>query len=109
MNKRGEKIKVIRQRPITPEQDQSRVIQCTLDEGIGDTTVCQKSVDAVTIETTKTRVLIGEGIFRKNFKKSMDDNRITSTMAIAAKGIEFELTGISKVGPLLKLLKTNKV
>jgi len=99
----------MRQRLITPEHDQSRVTQCRVYEGIGEITVCHKSVKIVTIDTTRAIVLTGEGILRKMFKMSISDAKTISTTITAVNGMGWELTGISKVGPLARLSKMNSL
>ena len=103
VNKKGTKISVIRPRLIIPEHDQSMVTQWRVCGGNGEISVCHRSVRMVTIETTRARVLMGEGILRKIFKTIMKHVRI-ATMAITAEnGIDCELVVISKVGPFDRL------
>ena len=77
----------MRQRPITPEHDQSIETKCKLDGGIGNT-VCQKSVDMVTIVTTSAMVLMGEDILLKTLRTSMSDAKTAATATTVVSGMD---------------------
>ena len=102
MNRKGAKIRVIRQRLITPEHDQSRVTQCRVYEGIGEITVCQESVKIVTNDATRAIVLTGEGIFRQKFRTSIRDAKMIVTLTTTMIEMGSELMSISIVGPLAR-------
>jgi len=94
---------------MTPEQDQSIVTQCKECKGTGETTDCHRSVKSVVNDTTKTIVLIGEGILEDFFKirmKEMKNNKLPIT---AINGTVCGVTSISKVGPLVIELQMNKL
>ncbi len=57
----------------------------------------------MTMETTRTKVLIGDGILREMFNVIMRHARIITMIITAENGIECELRDISKVGPLARL------
>jgi hypothetical protein len=63
----------------------------------------------VTIETTRAKVLTGEGILRKMFNMSIRHERITTTIITAENGMDCELRGISKVGPFAGLPQINSL
>ena len=109
VNRKGAKIRVVRQRLIAPEHDQSIVTQCRVYGGYGEISVCHKSVRIVTIETTRAKVLTGEGILRKMFKMSIRHARTTTTIITAENGMDCELRGISKVGPFAGLPQINSL
>jgi len=95
----------MRQRLITPEHDQSRVTQCRVYEGIGETIVCHRSVKIARIDTISERALTGGGIPRKKFTMTANDAKTISRAMTAVNGMEPKLTGISKVGPLARPLE----
>lgn len=103
VNRKGAKIRVIRQRLMTPEHDQSIVTQCRVYGGTGEISVCHKRVKIATIDTTRTIVLTGEGILRKTFTMTMRDPKTMSATITAENGMNCELRGISKVGPFARL------
>jgi hypothetical protein len=92
---------------ITPEHDQSRVTQCRVYEGIGEIIACHKSVKIVTIDTTKERVLTGEGILRKMFTRSMSDIKTIRTTITVVTAMGWELMDTSKIGLLARLPQMN--
>ena len=85
VKRRGTNIKVIKQRLITPEHDQSRVTKNVVDCSIWKI-VCHKSVKIVTIDTTKATVLIGEGILRKMLKMNKEDARMATITTTVING-----------------------
>lgn len=109
VNRKGAKIRVVKLRLITPEHDQSIVTQCRVYGGYGEISVCHKSVRIVTIETTRAKVLTGEGILRKMFKMSIRHARTITTIITAENGMDCEFRGISKVGPFAGLPQINSL
>ena len=105
---RGTKIKVIKQRLMTPEQDQSRVTKNVVDCSIGKN-ICHKSVNIATNDTTKAIVLIGEGILLEVLKMNKKNPKMTTKTTTVINGMGEELTGIQKVGPLAALPKIDNV
>jgi hypothetical protein len=109
VNKKGTKIRAMRQRLIIPEHDQSRVTQCKVYEGIGETIVCHRSVKIARIDTTNEIALTGGGIPRKMFTMIANDAKTNSSTMTVANGMGLKLMGISKVGPFAILLEMNSL
>ncbi len=99
----------MRQRLITPEHDQSRVTQCKVYEGIGETIVCHKIVKIARIDTTNETALTGGGILRKMFTMKINDAKTISRTITVMNGIGLKLMGISKVGPFPQPLEMNNL
>ncbi|TRO54521.1 hypothetical protein E2P63_01115 [Candidatus Bathyarchaeota archaeon] len=94
---------------MTPEQDQSIVTQCKVCKGTGEITACHKSVNIVVKDTTKTIVLIGEGILEDFFKIRINEIKNNMLPITAINGTVCGVTSISKVGPLVIELQMNKL
>ena len=69
MNKKGTKINIIKKIEITPEQDQSTVIQCKLYDGIGETKLFHTRVKIDKKEIIEQAAFKGGGIFLERFTK----------------------------------------
>lgn len=94
---------------MTPEQDQSIVTQCKVYRGTGEITVCHKSVMVVTNDTTKAIVLTGEGILEDLFKIRAIEKKKSKLPITTVNGIDWGVTSISKVGPLVIGVQMNKL
>ena len=94
---------------ITPEHDQSRVTQCKVYEGIGETIVCHKIVKIARIDKTNETALIGGGILRRMFTIRINDAKTISRTITVMNGMGLKLMGTSKVGPFPRPLEMNKL